>query len=242
MTKKQTCFFFLSIQRYSSEYLTSGSVFFDSTEMKGGQERGSPKASRRFTSDSSIRGDLERDPDPFGQGFWRGVDGTYGTRVWKITMLLMGKPPFLMENHWLTMENHHAFNGKINYFYVSFSMQTVSLPEGIYCSILLSGFTCTREAFGKKPIVLNTDLLVTVSGWQQGSIPSPSHLRGGGGCHYCWHLLCRCSPLTGGRRAGFWPGLYTSLDAYQASNFFWITLSHGSPPEVPPNWHVISYI
>ena len=28
----------------------------------------------------------------------------------------MGKSPYLMENHWLTMENHHAINGKTHYF------------------------------------------------------------------------------------------------------------------------------
>ena len=30
---------------------------------------------------------------------------------WNITVLLMGKSPCLMENHWLTIENHHAING-----------------------------------------------------------------------------------------------------------------------------------
>ena len=30
------------------------------------------------------------------------------------------------------MENHHAINGKIHYFYSHFPLQTVSSPEGIF--------------------------------------------------------------------------------------------------------------
>ena len=59
-------------------------------------------------------------------------------------MLLMGKS---------TMSTWVIFNSKLLVY------QRVSTAV-FYCL----DFTCTREAFGKKPIVLNADLLVTVSG------------------------------------------------------------------------------
>ena len=34
-------------------------------------------------------------------------------------------------NVYIAMENHHAINGKIHYFYGHFQLQTVSSPEAI---------------------------------------------------------------------------------------------------------------
>ena len=37
----------------------------------------------------------------------------------------------------ITMENHHAINGKIHYFYDHFQQQTVKLPEGTMMMIMI---------------------------------------------------------------------------------------------------------